>query len=142
MHCSKQPRKNYDKAALARIEDLDGNANGCVLVEAKSHVPECYSNDTRAGAVSLRLIKNSLAMAKDWFGAEEATVRTGFANPDKCLYQYTNRPAHLYFFRAILGIPAFLVNIHFIGDPHPPTELRVWQAAIDDIHRKLGIRSR
>jgi hypothetical protein len=30
--------------------------------------------------------------------------------------QYTSRLAHLYFFRAILGVPAFLVNVHFLGD--------------------------
>lgn len=125
--------------ALARIEDTDGNPYGCILVEAKSHVPEFYSNDTRAGTVSLQLIKKSLAMAKDWFGVEEATVWTGFPNPEKCLYQYTNRLAHLYFFRAILGIPALLANVHFVNDPHSPTEQGVWETAITDIHCELGL---
>jgi hypothetical protein len=125
--------------ALARIEDGKGNPTGCILAEAKSHVPEFYSNDTRAGANSLQLIKKSLGMAKNWFGVAETTVWTGFSNPDKCLYQYTNRLAHLYFFRAILGVPAFLVNVHFLGDWHSPTELGVWQTAIAEIHKELGI---
>lgn len=125
--------------ALARIEGSDGNPVGCVLVEAKSHVPEFYSSDTRAGAQSLHLIRQSIGTAKNWFGVPEEMVWTGFANPDRCLYQYTNRLAHLYFFRAILGIPAFLVNVHFVGDPHSPTELSVWHAAISEIHKELGL---
>ena len=125
--------------ALARIEDGKGNPTGCILVEAKSHVPEFLSNDTRAGAKSLHLIQKSIGMAKNWFGVEEATIWTGFANPGKCLYQYTNRLAHLYFFRALLGVPTFLVNIHFLADPHSPTELGVWQTAIGEIHKELGL---
>lgn len=125
--------------ALARIEDENGHPSGCILVEAKSHVPEFYSNDTRAGADSLPIIENSLEMAKKWFGVPEGTVWTGFENPESCLYQYTNRLAHLYFFREILGVPAFLVNVHLIGDPHSPTELVVWQAAISEIHDELGL---
>lgn len=125
--------------ALARIEDANGNPNGCILVEAKSHVPEFLSHDTQAGVSSLPLIKKSLGMAKNWFGVAEAFVWTGFANPEKCLYQYTNRLAHLYFFRAVIGVPAFLVNVHFLGDPHSPTERGVWQTAISEIHKELGL---
>jgi hypothetical protein len=125
--------------ALARLEDGKGNPIGSILVEAKSHVPEFYSNDTRAGANSLEHIKKSLGMAKNWFGVVETTAWTGFPKPDRCLYQYTNRLAHLYFFRAILGVPAFLVNVHFLGDPHSPTELGVWQTAIGEIHKELGL---
>jgi hypothetical protein len=58
---------------------------------------------------------------------QEGIVWTGFANPDSCLFQYTNRLAHLYFFRMILGIPAFLVNVHFTNDPYWPTDLEEWQ---------------
>jgi hypothetical protein len=133
------PKRGPCWDALARIEDGEGNLKGCILVEAKSHVPEFYSNDTRAGANSIQLIKKSLGTVKNWFGVEEAIVWTGFPNPDKCLYQYTNRLAHLYFLRAILGVPAFLVNVHFVGDPHSPTELGVWQAAISEIHKELGL---
>jgi len=125
--------------ALARIEDGKGHPNGCILVEAKSHVPEFYSKDTQAGTNPLQHIKKSLGMAKNWFGVAEATVWTGFANPDKCLYQYTNRLAHLYFFRVLLGVPAFLVNVHFLDDPHSPTKLSVWQTAISNIHKELGL---
>lgn len=78
-------------------------------------------------------------MAKNWFGVAEATVWTGFPNPEKCLYRYTNRLAHLYFFRAILGVPAFLVNVHFLGDPHSPTGLGAWQTAIGEIDKELGL---
>ena len=47
------PKRGPCWDALARIEDGNGNPNGCILVEAKSHVPEFYSNDTRAGVSSL-----------------------------------------------------------------------------------------
>lgn len=133
------PKRGPCWDALARIEDGKGNPTGCIFVEAKSHVPEFYSNDTGAEPKSLQHIKKSLGMAKNWFGVAETTVWTGFPNPDRCLYQYTNRLAHLYFLRAILGVPAFLVNVHFLGDTHSPTELGVWQAAISEIHKELGL---
>jgi hypothetical protein len=125
--------------SLARLEDEQGKSAGCILVEAKSHVPEFYQKDTRAEGVSLELIKTSLNAAKQWFGVQESVIWTGFKNPGRCLYQYTNRLAHLYFFRAILGVPAFIVNVQFLGDPHSPTELGVWQTAIGDIHKELGL---
>ena len=132
------PKRGPCWDALARIEDGQGKTVGCILVEAKSHVPEFYSNDTGAGAKSLQHIKTSLNAAKQWFGVQESVIWTGFTDPDSCLYQYTNRLAHLYFFRVKLGVPAFLVNVHFLGDPHSPTELGVWQSAIGDIHKELG----
>jgi hypothetical protein len=127
--------------ALARLEDGQGRPVGCILVEAKSHVPEFYQNDTRAKGASLELIKNSLDVAKKWFGVQEGIVWTGFENPDSCLYQYTNRLAHLYFLRELLGVPAFLVNVHFTNDPHSPTDLKEWEQAITRIHNELGLVS-
>ncbi len=133
------PRRGPCWDALARIEDENGNPNGCLLVEAKSHVPEFYSSDTRAVASSRQQIKKSLGTAKEWFGVDEEIAWTGFSNPDRCLYQYANRLAHLYFFRSILGVPAFLINVHFLGDPHSPTGLGVWRTAIGNIHEELGL---
>lgn len=133
------PRRGPCWDALGCIEGANEDSNGCVLVEAKSHVPEFYSNDTRAGAHSLQLIRQSLDAAKTWYGVDQATIWTGFPDPDRCPYQYTNRLAHLYFFRAIMGIPAFLVSVHFVDDPRTPTGFDVWEAAIADIHKQLGL---
>lgn len=41
----------------------------------------------------------------------------------------------------ILGVPAFLVNVHFLRDPHCPTNPDDWQTAIDAIHKELGLHN-
>jgi hypothetical protein len=54
------------------------------------------------------------------------------------LYQSANRIAHLYFFREILGIEAWLVNIYFTHDPHSPTTRSAWQSGIAQVKKSLG----
>ena len=39
------------------------------------------------------------------------------------LYQFPNRLAHLYFFREIVKVPAWLVNVCYLDDPkHQPRQ--------------------
>jgi hypothetical protein len=55
------------------------------------------------------------------------------------LYQSANRLAYLYFFREILQIEAWLVNVYFTDDPHSPTSRATWQRGICDVKKSLGI---
>jgi hypothetical protein len=117
--------------ALARLE-----SGGCVLVEAKSHVPELYGNGCAASGRSRSLISSSVGLTKNWLGLE---VDADWLGP---LYQSANRLAHLYFLREIGKIEAFLVNVYFIGDPHSPTTRQQWDDGIGCANEQLGITVR
>ncbi len=47
--------------------------------------------------------------------------------------------AHLYFFREIAGVPAWLANINFLNDPHSPTDRKEWQKQLKKVKTELGI---
>jgi len=116
--------------ALARIE------GGCLLIEAKSHVPEIYGGG--CGATSTRSkqqIQKAFDATKGWLGVSPDVDWTGR------LYQSANRHASLYFLREIAKVQAFLVNMYFVGDPISPTPLtrEDWDAAIGSVSRELGL---
>jgi len=114
--------------ALARIE------GGCLLIEAKSHVPEICGSG--CGATSLR----SKEMIKKAFDATKACLGV---SPDADwmgrLYQSANRYASIFFLREIAGVQAFLVNVYFVGDPRTPTTREDRDAAIGSVNRELGL---
>ena len=113
--------------ALARIED------GCILVEAKSHVNEIYGLGCGASPESKQKIQAALDMTKAWLGVSldvDWTAR---------LYQSANRYACLYFLREIAGVQAFLVNAYFVDDPRTRTTRREWDNAIESVNRELGL---
>jgi hypothetical protein len=116
--------------ALAR---LDGG--GCVLVEAKSHVPELYGNGCGAVGESLSLIQSSLARTKAMLGVSPDADWLGR------LYQSANRLAYLYFLREIGKVDAFLASVYFTGDPHSHTTRQEWDEAIRTVNEELGIAS-
>jgi len=123
--------------ALASI-DLPGNPNerGVLLVEAKSHPPEVYGGGMQAkAAASIAKIMSSLSRTKEWLGVNKESDWTG------PLYQSANRLAHLYFFREIVNVPTWLVNIYFVNDPHSPTDYAEWQRSLMKVKIDLGIRS-
>ena len=116
--------------ALARIE------GGCILVEAKSHVPETYGGGSGATSPrSRQKIQKAFDATKAWLGVSPDANWTG------PLYQSANRYASLYFLRQIAGIQVFLVNVYFIGDRISPTPLtrEDWDAAIGSVNRELGL---
>ena len=90
--------------ALARIP------NGCILVEAKSHVPEVYGGGCGAGEISRPKIAEALEHTKQWMGVRPEVNWLGQ------LYQSANRYAFLYFLREICGVEAYLVNVYLVGD--------------------------
>lgn len=114
--------------ALARID-----GGGCILLEAKSHVPEIYGNGCQASGDSLRIITTSLDRTKSWLGVRPEALWLG------PLYQCANRLAHLYFLREVGKLDAFLVNVYFIDDPHSRTTSQQWDEGISLANQALGI---
>ena len=104
-----------------------------LLVEAKSHIAEVYGSGCQAKEPARIQIRNSLAPAKQWCGASEDADWLGQ------LYQSANRLAHVYFFRKLLDLPAWLVQIYFCDDPHVPTSAAEWDLALPRIKQALGL---
>jgi hypothetical protein len=50
-----------------------------------------------------------------------------------------NRIAHLYFFREVLGIDAWLVNLCFVDDRHCRTAQPEWELGLAEAKRNMGI---
>lgn len=118
----------WDALALDRV------TGGVVLLESKSHVPEIFGNG--CGAVSpcsIQKIDDSIAATKLWLSVPERSEWKA------ALYQAANRIAHLYWFREVLRVPAWLVNIYFTEDPHSPTTVSEWNEAVADMKYSLGI---
>lgn len=117
-----------------RWDALASVANwGCVLVEAKSHVPEVYGSGCCALGDSLSVITSSLSKTKTRLGVPPDADWLG------PLYQSANRIAHLLFLREIGNLNAFLLNIYFTDDPHSPTAVNEWNYAIQRVNEQLGL---
>ncbi len=126
------PRSGPRWDALAKVTHPSGN-RGVLLVEAKSHIQECRSGGCAAGPTSRRQIEESLGRTQRWLGVSGSVDWTG------SLYQYANRLAHLYFFREVLKIPAWLLNIYFVNDPGFPTSEESWRNEVPLIKQELGL---
>ena len=79
------------------------------------------------------MIKAALQQTKGWLSVAADADWTG------PLYQSANRLAHLYFFCQVVNVPAWLVNVYFINDPHSPTTLENWHNALKQVKKELGI---
>ena len=124
---------NWDALAAVEIDKSPGG-RGVVLVEAKSHPSEIYGGGCQASSPkSLRMIETALQQTKRWLGVAANADWTG------PLYQSANRLAHLYFFRQVVDVQAWLVNTYFINDPHSPTTLENWRNALKQVKEELGI---
>ncbi len=121
------PRRGPCWDALARIE------GGCLLIEAKSHVPEIYGGGCGASPRSKQKIQAAFDATKAWLGVSPDVDWTGR------LYQSANRYACLYFLREIAGVQAFLVNVYFVGDRTTPTTREEWDPALECVKRELGL---
>jgi hypothetical protein len=123
------PRRGPSWDALARIED------GCVLIEAKSHVSEIECGGCKASEESCSTIKKAFELTKEWLGASTDHDWMGR------YYQCANRYAHLYFLTQMAGIRAFMVNVYFIDDPNSKTTRAAWDPAIAAVKQGLGLSS-
>ncbi len=127
------PRRGPVWDALASIEfEKDKNSKGILLVEAKSYPAEIYGSGCKATPKSRKKIEDALNRIKKLCGVSRDNDWTG------PLYQSANRLAHLYFFREIAGMPAWLVNINFLNDPHSPTDREEWEKQLKKVKAELG----
>ena len=106
-----------------------------ILVEAKAHIPEAASPDTKASSKSRKLIEQSLDATRGHFapGSRADWTRT--------FYQYANRLAHQYWLREMNKINSSLVFLYFtnafdMGGPDTEAE---WQGATKELHDELGL---
>ena len=98
------PARGPQWDALARADD-----GTVVLVEAKAHAAELASS-CAATSPAREQIAAALARTRAALGAAPgADWLTGY-------YQFANRLAHLHFLRAECGVPAYLLNLYFVGD--------------------------
>ena len=108
-----------------------------LLVEAKSHISEIRGSGSGAKAQkSIETITGSLDKTQGFL--ESCLSVDWFRSP---YFQYANRLAHLYWFREIKGLPAFLIMLYFLNDveqygPSDPTE---WKSAIREEEHCMGI---
>lgn len=111
------------------------NKEYVILVEAKANIPELVSPASGASVTSKAIIDKSLNDTKAYLGIKNKIDWSG------TFYQYTNRLAHLYFLRVIHNIPAFMLNVYFIGDKSVkgPESKPQWQAALKVMYTYLGV---
>ena len=109
-----------------------------ILLEAKANIPEVVSPATGASPASRELIEKSLSETKAFLGVDQDLPWVGR------LYQFTNRLAHLYLLRELIGIDAYLVFTYFVGDDdvNGPKTVNEWKAALTVAKKVLGISER
>lgn len=126
------PKAGPQWDALARSDNGD-----VLIVEAKAHVGELCSPATGASEISRRQIEAALRETAHFLDAEP---RAPWAT---CLYQLTNRLAHLYFLRKH-SVPAWLVLMNFVHDTEMggPDSEKEWKAAYQVAWYVLGLGER
>jgi hypothetical protein len=109
-----------------------------ILVEAKAHIPEAVSGETRASEKSAQLIESSTLAAKRHFAPRSSA---SWVRP---FYQYCNRLAHHYYLTRLNGIPGSLVFLYFTNavDMDGPATEEEWHGATRLIHAVLGVARR
>jgi hypothetical protein len=127
------PSRGPQWDALARTED-----DRVLLVEAKANIPEIISGGTKATEPSLSLIQSSLQETMEYLHV------SGKLDWSETFYQYANRLAHLYYLRVKNEIPAYLINVYFIGDRSVdgPQTVEEWKGAIQVMKALLGVGKR
>lgn len=115
---------------------LGVTSNGAViLVEAKAHIAEIFTNSGAKDSRSINLIESAFSKVR-----EDLKINTShyWGAP---FYQYANRITHLHFLHNMCGIQAVLVFVHFLGDeemdgPRTKTE---WQQVNGKVREYLGL---
>lgn len=126
------PKSGPQWDALARVK-IKGK-DGVILVEAKNYPDEIEGNGCKACPHSRSIIEDALKETKQWLGVPSEADWMGK------WYQPANRLAHLYFLNEVVGVPAWLVNVHILDDPmHKPTSLMGWETALAGIKSDMGL---
>jgi hypothetical protein len=138
------PQRAQTWDGLAVALDADGQPIGPVLVEAKSYPGELRPKSGRsmAGGERLTLIKQRLAETRAWLGVPERREVVKHWEGD--LYQSANRYAVLRFFRDVVGIPAWLLNVYFVDDATHTARSRAtskaaWKPVLRQAEADLGL---
>jgi len=121
--------------ALATVRP-GGASEGVLLAEGKSYPAEMKSDGCQATPASRAKIEMALERTREWLGATESPAWMGE------YYQMANRLAHLYFFREVVHVPAWLVSLCFTDDPHCPTSEEKWRAGLAEAREALGLAGR
>ncbi|MCI0440601.1 MAG: hypothetical protein L0177_15920 [Chloroflexi bacterium] len=128
------PRRGPCWDALAIVKSSsNSDFEGVVLVEAKSYPDEIYGPGCQASPRSREKIEAALDKTKEWMDIDKKFDWMGQ------LYQSANRLAHLYFFREVIRVPAWLVNVYFLNDPRSPTTREMWDGTLPLIDAELGL---
>jgi len=105
------------------------------LAEAKANIPEINSSIQAKFADSISKIHASLHETQKFLNFKKAS------NWEEGFYQYANRIAHLYFFRELCCIGAYLIFIYFTCDPtHISTTQKEWKGAIKLQKQLMGLK--
>ncbi len=108
-----------------------------LLVEAKSHIKEMQSSGSGATSQkSIDKIAHSLKETQRFLGVDQSVdwAKSPY-------FQYANRLAHLYWFRELKGLPAYLIMLYFLNDVEQggPSMIAEWGKAISEEEHCLGI---
>ena len=106
-----------------------------LLVEAKAYIEEGVDYRSHATGESAKLIRKSLAAAKQ---AYQASDDAPWESP---FYQYANRLAHLYYLNALNKKQAYLLFLYFADAPDVPEPCTVaqWEGAERRAKKCLGL---
>jgi hypothetical protein len=109
-----------------------------VLFEAKANHPEFCSKPSGATGLGRKKILAALGKTKKQLGVHRDYPWEG------TYYQYANRLACLYFLNFVVGVPARLVFVYFIGDCFPdgrrcPASEDDWKPLVHACHLTLGL---
>ncbi len=118
--------------ALGEAED-----GKIILVEAKSHTSEIFTDCAATNKQNITLIEKSLNETKTAIKASPTTDWT------KKYYQYANRLAHAYLLNDLNKIRTCLIFIYFVDDTTMPKPVKYsdWKTEIGNIHATLEITS-
>lgn len=107
-----------------------------LLIEAKAHIPELISGDSKAAGESRELIEKTLEAVR-----RELAPRSKQDWSASPFFQYANRLAFLHLLRSMNEVPAHLVFVYFTNDSMmsgPETEAE-WRGAIRLMEASLGL---
>jgi hypothetical protein len=106
-----------------------------ILVEAKAHIPEAASQETRASPKARELIEASLAAARRYYAPRSKV------DWSRVFFQYANRLAFQFYLRERNGLDSSLVFLYFTNavDMDGPTSEEEWHGATRLIHAVLGL---
>jgi hypothetical protein len=126
----------WDGLAILRTVGAQSPA-GYLLIEGKSYPGEVYGSGCKATPDSpqAKLIEKSLGASKRTLGVRDTAMWMGR------LYQYANRLAHVCFLHEHTGLPVWLVNLCFTGDPRSPYSEEDWRESLAKIKHELGCDS-